>query len=167
MSNTDFNDTDKLPITYRGTVYPWHCDHMGHMNVMWYTGKFDEASWHFLSQIGLTRTFLQKHDRGLAAVQQNTTYKRELRSGEIITVRSGILEIRDKTIRLFHEMRTDETGEMAAFTMVTGVFMDMTLRKSCPLPADVYDRAKALILDETNFYGTEVQPAVSKPSAAF
>ena len=25
--------------TYRGAVYPWHCDHMGHMNVMWYVGK--------------------------------------------------------------------------------------------------------------------------------
>ena len=32
-------------VTYRGTVFPWHCDHMGHMNVMWYTGKFDEATW--------------------------------------------------------------------------------------------------------------------------
>ena len=31
--------------TYRGAVYPWHCDHMGHMNVMWYVGKFDEATW--------------------------------------------------------------------------------------------------------------------------
>ena len=30
-------------LTYRGTVYPWHCDHVGHMNVMWYVGKFDEA----------------------------------------------------------------------------------------------------------------------------
>ena len=30
-------------LTYRGTVYPWHCDHMGHMNVMWYVGKFDET----------------------------------------------------------------------------------------------------------------------------
>lgn len=26
-------------LTYRGAVYPWHCDHMGHMNVMWYVGK--------------------------------------------------------------------------------------------------------------------------------
>jgi acyl-CoA thioesterase FadM len=33
--------------TYRGVVYPWHCDHMGHMNVMWYVGKFDEATWPF------------------------------------------------------------------------------------------------------------------------
>jgi len=22
----------EMPITYRGTVYPWHCDHMGHIN---------------------------------------------------------------------------------------------------------------------------------------
>jgi acyl-CoA thioester hydrolase len=28
-------------LTTRGTVYPWRCDHMGHMNVMWYVGKFD------------------------------------------------------------------------------------------------------------------------------
>jgi acyl-CoA thioester hydrolase len=26
--------------TYRGAIYPWHCDHMGHMNVMWYVGKY-------------------------------------------------------------------------------------------------------------------------------
>ena len=30
--------------TYRGTVYPWQCDHVGHMNIMWYVGKFDEAT---------------------------------------------------------------------------------------------------------------------------
>jgi acyl-CoA thioesterase FadM len=32
-------------------VYPWHCDHMGHMNVMWYVGKFDEATWIFFARI--------------------------------------------------------------------------------------------------------------------
>jgi hypothetical protein len=30
--------------TYRGTVCPWQCDHVGHMNIMWYVGKFDEAA---------------------------------------------------------------------------------------------------------------------------
>jgi len=42
--------------TYCGLVYPWHCDHMGHMNVMWYTGKFDEASWALLARFGMTDT---------------------------------------------------------------------------------------------------------------
>ena len=47
-------------ITYRGTVYPWQCDHMGHMNVMWYVGKFDEATWQILSTLGLSRTRLNR-----------------------------------------------------------------------------------------------------------
>ena len=44
----------RLVDTYRGAVYPWHCDHMGHMNVMWYVGKFDEATWQFFALLGLT-----------------------------------------------------------------------------------------------------------------
>ena len=48
-------------ITYRGTVYPWHCDHMGHMNVTWYVSKFDEASWNFLRSIGITPAYLPAH----------------------------------------------------------------------------------------------------------
>ena len=37
--------------TYRGTVMQWHCDHMGHMNVMWYVGKFDEATWNLFAHV--------------------------------------------------------------------------------------------------------------------
>ena len=37
--------------TYRGAVYPWHCDHMGHMNVMWHVGKFDEATWNLFAAV--------------------------------------------------------------------------------------------------------------------
>jgi acyl-CoA thioester hydrolase len=40
------------PITYRGVVRSEHCDHMGHMNVMWYVGKFDEASWQLFASVG-------------------------------------------------------------------------------------------------------------------
>jgi len=49
----------ELFITYRGTVYPWHCDHMGHMNVMWYVGKFDEGTWHILAKAGATPSRMQ------------------------------------------------------------------------------------------------------------
>lgn len=63
-----------LPITYRGCVYPWHCDHVGHINVMHYVGKFDEATWNFFSLLGVTPTYLRDNDVGMAAVQQNLTY---------------------------------------------------------------------------------------------
>ena len=62
--------------TYRGTVYPWQCDHVGHMNIMWYVGKFDEANWNFFARLGLTPSYLRESGRGMAAVQQNIAYKR-------------------------------------------------------------------------------------------
>jgi acyl-CoA thioester hydrolase len=57
--------------TYRGIVYPWHCDHMGHMNVMWYVGKFDEACWQFLGMLGLDRLRFAENVPGMAAVEQH------------------------------------------------------------------------------------------------
>ena len=86
--------------TYRGAVYPWHCDHMGHMNVMWYVGKFGEATWNLFSEIGVTPAFLKEQRRAMAAVQQNITYKRDLLSGDVVAVRSGLLEMRDKVAKL-------------------------------------------------------------------
>ncbi len=132
-------------ITARSVVYPWQCDHMGHMNVMWYTGKFDEATWHLLSQIGITPSYLRHNQRGMVAVHQETTYKRELFAGDVVTVRSGILEIREKVIRLFHEMLNADTDEVAATTTITGVHLDSGTRRSCPFPADILERGRRLI----------------------
>ena len=76
----------EIAATYRGTVYPWQCDHVGHMNIMWYIGKFDEANWNLFARIGLTPSYLRESGRGMAAVQQNITYKRELLAGDIVEV---------------------------------------------------------------------------------
>lgn len=124
-------------ITYRGTVHTWQCDHMGHMNVMWYVGRFDEASWQLLSTLGLTRTYFRDQERGVVAVDQHIEYKRELHAGDTITIRSTVLELKDKSLRLVHEMRNDETGEIAARTTIVGVHIDSKLRKACSWPEDV------------------------------
>ena len=120
--------------TYRGTVYPWQCDHVGHMNIMWYVGKFDEANWNLFA-------YLRQSGRGMAAVQQNITYRRELLAGDIVEVRSRLLEIRDKSIRFLHEMRNAETGEIAAACECVGVHMDRQARKSTPFAAAIRDAA--------------------------
>src|SRR5258708_24631967 len=126
--------------TYRGTVYPWQCDHVGHMNIMWYVGKYDEDNWNLFARIGLTPTYLRQSGRGMAAVQQNISYKRELLAGDIVEVRSGLLEIGVKSIRFAHEMRNAETGEIAATCEITAVHMDRQQRKS-PTFADTSRRS--------------------------
>ncbi len=137
----------ELPVTYRGTVYPWQCDHMGHMNVMWYVSKFDEATWHVFARVGLTPSFLRQHDCGMAGVQQNISYKRELRAGDIVAIQSGILEMREKVIRFFHEMRNEETGEISAVTVLTAVHMDTRTRKSCPFPEEILAAGRQMIVE--------------------
>ena len=133
--------------TYRGAVYPWHCDHMGHMNVMWYVGKFDEATWNLFSHVGVTAAFLRENARAMAAVQQNITYKHELLSGDVVAVRSGMLEIRDKVVKFVHEMRDAQTGAVSAVCALTVVHMDGNARKSIAFPAEVAARARALLCD--------------------
>ena len=149
-------------LTYRGLVYPWHCDHIGHMNVMWYTGKFDEASWSLLSNIGLTRSFMMERHCGMAAVQQNITYKRELRAGDTVSIRSGVLDVQEKVIRIFHEMRNDQTQEVSAFATITGVYMDTAVRKARPIPMDIAERIRSVTLDESKLYWADtLQPNLS------
>ena len=138
---------DELPITYRGAVYPWHCDQMGHMNVMWYTGKFDEATWHLLSLFGCTSSYMRKNNRGMVAVDQHLTYKKEFLSGDLLHIRSGILEVKERTIRFFHEMINSETNELAATTTITGVHLDTILRKAVPFPEYLSAKAKEMIVE--------------------
>lgn len=131
--------------TYRGAVYPWHCDHMGHMNVMWYVGKFDEATWNLFSMIGVTPAFLREKERAMAAVQQNITYRRELLSGDVVAVRSGMLDMRDKVAKFVHEMRQAQTGEISAICVLTAVHMDSKARKATAFPAEFLARGKDLM----------------------
>ena len=128
--------------TYRGAVYPWHCDHMGHMNVMWYVGKFDEATWNLFAELGVTPTYLRDNQRGMAAVQQNVSYKRELLSGDVVAVRSGLLEMRDKVAKFVHEMRQATTGEISAVCVLTAVHMDSKARRSTAFPPDILQRGR-------------------------
>jgi acyl-CoA thioester hydrolase len=139
--------TDKQIISFRGVVYPWQCDHMGHMNVMWYTGRFDEATWHLFGHIGLTPSYLRDHQRGMAGLEQETFYKRELFAGDLITIRSQILEMREKVIRLYHEMFNAETGEIAATTMLTAVHINRETRKACAFPESVLERGRELVVE--------------------
>lgn len=144
-----------MTVTYRGTVYPSQCDHMGHMNVMWYVAKFDEASWQLLSTLGLTASRFKRDGIGVAAVDQHIQYKRELRAGDVVTIRSSVLAVTEKSIRLVHQMRNDETGEIAAITILVGVSLDTTSRRARALPPDVRECATRLIDEAAQLVGAE------------
>jgi acyl-CoA thioester hydrolase len=131
--------------TYRGVVYPWCIDHVGHMNVQSYVGRFDEASWHFLACLGLTPSFLAAHDRGLVALDQRIQYRREVRAGALLDVSTELAELGSKTLRYLHRMRNSETSEEVACMDLLVGYLDKATRRMTPLPAVIAARARAVL----------------------
>jgi acyl-CoA thioester hydrolase len=77
----------------------------------------------------------------MAGVQQNISYKRELFAGDIVEVKSRLLELRDKSLRFLHEMRNAETGEIVATCEITAVHLDREAHKSMPFPPAIREIA--------------------------
>jgi len=131
--------------TARGVVYPWQIDQIGHMNVQFYTARFDEATWHFFARFGITPQYFRERRRGMAAVEQHTRYLRELHAGDLIRITSELLEARPKVVRFLHRMYNATTGEEAATTELTGVHLDADARRSVPFPEDIAARLQAAV----------------------
>ena len=130
--------------TYRGVVYPWSIDHVGHMNVASYTARFDEATWHFLGALGLTPTYMKENGRSAVAADQRTQYKREVLSGALLHITTELRELGRKSIRFTHTMYDTSTGEVVATTELVGVYFDLVGRVSVDLPSVVREKAKEL-----------------------
>ena len=128
--------------THRGVVYPWMIDHVGHMNVQFYTARFDEATWQFLAQLGLTPSFLERSHRSAVAVDQRTQYKRELVAGSLIHIATELVSLGRSSIRFLHRMYDSETSEEVASSELVGVYFDVDNRSSAPLPRSVHHRAR-------------------------
>jgi acyl-CoA thioester hydrolase len=131
-------------LTYRGTVHSWHCDHMGHMNVMWYVGKFDEATWNLAAMMGMTAQYLKDAKRGMAAVDQRIAYRREALPGDVLTIRTAIIEVRQKSVRFVHEMRRGDLGDLLATMVVTGVHIDGVGRRATAFDKQIHAKAEAM-----------------------
>jgi acyl-CoA thioester hydrolase len=126
--------------TYRGVVYPWQMDHMDHMNVQFYTARFDEATWHLFAALGMTSSYFKTNRRGMAALEQRTLYKRELHAGALIRITSELLEAKPKTMRFLHRMYDSENAEEVATSELVGAHIDTAARRSVPFPEDIVRR---------------------------
>ena len=136
-----------MVTTFIGVVYPWHHDQMGHMNVQHYIGMFDNGTWNLFAEIGLTADWMKENTRGMAAVQQNISYRREMTSGDLVEVRSGFLEISPRKVRFVHEMINRGTGEITAVAEITGVMLDTVKRRSVAMPDDVMAKAQNMVVE--------------------
>lgn len=132
--------------TFRGVVYPWHCDHQGHMTVMHYVGMFDQAFWHHTSALGFTRAYLEAHCAGFVDVRDTLEYRVEQPVGSLLVIESGLLEVGNTSMTALHRMRNAETGDLAATSEKVSVYFDMQARSKLRLPDELRARMAANIV---------------------
>ncbi len=120
-------------LTYRGVVYPWECDSMGHLTVRNYMGMFDDAYWHLLHEIGFDMDFINEKKIGWADVHHDIDYLRELVQGDLLVIESKPVRLGNKSLVSQLEMKEINSGEICARLTVTSVQFDLAKRCAIPL----------------------------------
>ena len=120
--------------TFRAVVYPWHCDHQGHMTTMHYVGMFDAAFWHHVSAMGFTRAYMTQQATGFVDVKDTIEYQAELAVGSLVVIESGLLRVGTSSITTRHQMRDSETNTIAATSEKVSAYFDLNARCATPIP---------------------------------
>lgn len=126
-------------ITYRGVVYPWQCDAMGHFTTRFYMAVFDEAAWHFLWEAGFDPAEMTDSKVGWADVHHEIEYLQELREGELFYIECRPLRVGNKSIVCVMELKSMRDKKTCARLTATSVQFDLEGRRAIPVLSHVRD----------------------------
>ncbi|MDA1329775.1 MAG: thioesterase [Chloroflexi bacterium] len=141
-------DLAQLPLNFEGQVAEKHLDFLGHMNVMWYTHFFDRATWNWYNKFGFGHDYHQPPN-GSFAVEQYTRYLAELRVGDEFKIYSRALVRNDKLFHFMHFMLRVRDERISAIHELLGIHINLTDRRSSPLPDHITAQWDALIAQHT------------------
>ncbi|TYC52873.1 thioesterase [Rhodobacterales bacterium] len=97
-----------LQATLFSFVNRWECDENDHLNVQFYFSRFEEADRQFRLMTGLSETLVGGRR------QRHVRYHKELRTGDLVTVRSSVAFDGPHMLTVLHELRNESTGTLAA-----------------------------------------------------
>lgn len=138
--------TDTLE-THRGVVQPHETDHAGRLTMAAYARRFDEATWHFLAHLGVTPPHLREAWRDVVVREQRVTHHAEVPAGALVVVRSRLLDVRRKVVRVRHALwcRQGDTEREAATMEVELAHLAPLDNQSREWPGEVLLRGAALL----------------------
>ena len=61
-------------------------------------------------------------------------------------------------------MLNPDAGDNPAFTVNTGVNMDASIRKSCPIPSEIRENILKMKLDEDKLFWPEISHSMPRPT---
>ncbi len=125
-------------------IEPGWVDYNGHLNQAFYGVIFDRAIDEALMPVGLGPDYIKAHNCSFMTVEHHTCFIRELLRTDAVRVYSRVLDLDDKRLHMFCEMKHAAEGWLAATVEYMFLHIDMGVRRTAPWPADLRGRLEGL-----------------------
>ncbi|MEZ5850202.1 MAG: thioesterase family protein [Hyphomicrobiaceae bacterium] len=119
-------------------------DYNGHLNQAYYGVIFDRSVDDALMPVGLGPDYITQRNCSYMTVESHTCFIRELVRPDAVRVVSRILDVDDKRLHMFAEMRHSTDDWLAATVEYMFLHIDMSVRRTAPWPADLRVKLDAL-----------------------
>lgn len=127
----------KVFETYRGFVMAQETDSNEHMNVQFYTTKFDQATGQLLALIGYDPQEVKANNKGFAYLEMNIRYLKEVLEDDPIHIETTFLNCTEKVVTIQHEMKNSMSQQIASIAVAKWVVFDKVSRRAEKLSPEV------------------------------
>ena len=135
--------------TYRGTVYRWEVDNVDHFTVAYYFERFEDATLGILQAIGLDPGSLAGAGRACVTLDCHVRYLRELRVGDILHIRSGVIDVGADALVLGHEVFDSGDGALCTAVAQRAAVVDVGSGARVPLTHAQQQAGEPLLVEWT------------------
>ena len=133
--------------TYRGTVHRWEVDNVDHFTVAFYFERFEDATAALLHTLGLDHASLAVTKRACVTLTCHVRYLRELRMGDILHIRSGVINAEAESLLLGHQVIDSGDGALCTTVAQRIALVEMDSRTPVGLTQAQRDAAASLQVD--------------------
>jgi acyl-CoA thioester hydrolase len=136
---------DGLRESARDTIKPWEGG-WGPAALAAYIHRLSGANSHVIAAFGMTPAYMREQHRGFSTFEFQFGATGVLPPGTLVTTRSGVVHVGKSSLWLFHVMSDARTGAELATLHQGGVHFDQDARRPAPLPPEMAERARALLV---------------------
>lgn len=132
--------------TWQGEVDAARCDAQGFLTIRHFMGIVSDGIPNLLAQTsGSDRS--KTPTVGGAALEYRFVYRRYPRVGDVLTLRSGLKQVGAKTYTWCHWLFDLESGQAIATAEAVAIALDLTTRKSIPIPDEMRANLETLVIE--------------------
>src|SRR5262249_46705963 len=113
--------------------------------VAYYTLVFDRATDALLDRLGLGAAYRHATQCTIYVVEAHTSFRREVKQGDWVTVTTRLLGADGKRLHIFHRMVQEASGEEAATPELLALHVDLAGPRAVPFGASERTAIDALV----------------------